>query len=448
MTRDRRGLAHALTGLAGTCVEWYDFLLYSTAAALVFPTVFFPATLSPNVALIASFSTFAVGFVARPVGAVMFGLMGDVVGRKTAFGAALILMGVATTLIGLLPSYQRAGAFAPLALTLLRVLQGLAVGGQWGGAALLATESVSKSRRGLYGSIAQAGLPIGILLANLALLIANRATSPAAFAAYGWRIPFLLSIAFVGLGLFIHFRVEDTLAFRNLQRSVPERDHPSPILSAFRLHGRSILLAAAANLGGMFAFYILVTYVIAYGASTSGLQLPPHTMLAALLMAQVAFLPAVILAGALSDRFGRRPVFMAGVALLGIWGFILFPMIETRSLLWITLSLSIGLIFESLAYGPVAAMFAELFSTRVRYSAISLTYQISAIFGGALAPIVATGLRARYHSNISISIFIAVLCGMSLVCAQRLEQARATDIDTYAAPTLADIPRHPGTVTS
>lgn len=360
-------------------------------------------------------------------------------------------MGVATTLIGLLPSYQRAGAFAPLALTLLRLLQGLAVGGQWGGAALLATESVSKSRRGLYGSIAQAGLPIGILLANLALLIANDATSPAAFAAYGWRIPFLLSIAFVGLGLFIHFRVEDTRAFRNLQQDVPEpvlRDSPSPILRAFRLHGRSILLAAAANLGGMFAFYILVTYVIAYGASATGLQLPPHTMLAALLIAQVAFLPAVILAGALSDRFGRRPVFMAGVALLGIWGFILFPMIETRSLLWITLSLSIGLCFESLAYGPVAAMFAELFSTRVRYSAISLTYQISAIFGGALAPIVATGLRARYHSNISISIFIAAVCGLSLVCAHRLKQARSTDIDDYAAPTVADIPRRPGTVTS
>jgi MFS family permease len=450
MTGNRSGLAHALTGLAGTCVEWYDFLLYSTAAALVFPTIFFPATLSPTVALIASFSTFAVGFVARPVGAVLFGLMGDVVGRKTAFGTALILMGVATTLIGLLPSYQRAGVFAPLALTLLRLLQGLAVGGQWGGAALLATESVSKSRRGLYGSIAQAGLPIGILLANLSLLIANDATSPAAFAAYGWRIPFLLSIAFVGLGLFIHFRVEDTRAFRNLQRSMPEpiRDHPSPILGAFRLHGRSILLAAAANLGGMFAFYILVTYVIAYGASATGLQLPPHTMLAALLMAQVAFLPAVIFAGALSDRFGRRPVFMAGVALLGIWGFILFPMIETRSLLWITLSLSIGLLFEALAYGPVAAMFAELFSTRVRYSAISLTYQISAIFGGALAPIVATGLRARYHSNISISIFIAALCGLSLVCAHQLKQARATDIDTYAAPTVADITRRPSTVTS
>ncbi len=265
--QDTAALKHALMGLAGASIEWYDFLLYGTAAALVFPTVFFPATLSPFIALIASFSTFAVGFVARPVGAVLFGHMGDRVGRKTAFAVALIIMGTATTLVGVLPSYHTAGVFSPLALVLLRLTQGLAVGGQWGGAILLATESAPKSRRGLYSSVAQAGVPVGVVLANLAFLAANGATSPEAFMAYGWRIPLLFSIALVGLGLFIHFRIEDTVAFRQLQQAKPSpvdqlvgsstRDAPayatkpmrrnrSPVLEALRLYPRSILLAAGA----------------------------------------------------------------------------------------------------------------------------------------------------------------------------------------------------------
>jgi len=436
-------------GLAGASIEFYDFLLYATAAALVFPSLFFPATLSPLVALIASLSTFAVGFIARPIGAALFGLMGDRVGRKTTFAVALILMGIATTLIGLLPTYQTAGVVAPLALTLLRLLQGLAVGGQWGGATLLATESVPKSRRGLYGGIAQAGLPVGIILANLALLIANDVSTPAAFFAYGWRIPFLLSIALVGLGLFIHFRVEDTVAFKKSRQGDPSsagskaertiRDNASPILEALRLHPRLILLAAGANVGSNVWFYTLVTYVIAYGASAAGLQLPRSTMLAALLIAQVAFLPSVILAGALSDRFGRRPIFMAGVALMGIWGFVLFPMVDTRSLQWIILGLSVGLCFEALTYGPLAAIFAELFSTRVRYCAVSLAYQISAVVGGALAPIIATALHATYHSNNAIALYVAAACVVSLVCTAMLKKAHETDIDEHAVPGSAEL---------
>jgi MFS family permease len=445
-------LTHALTGLAGASIEWYDFLLYATAAALVFPSLFFSATLSPFVALIASFSTFAVGFVTRPVGAVLFGHMGDRVGRKSAFAAALILMGAATTLIGLLPSYHTAGAFAPLALTLLRLTQGLAVGGQWGGAILLATESVSKSRRGLYGSIAQAGLPVGILLANLAVLIANGATSPAAFMAYAWRIPFLFSIALVGLGLFIHFRVADTVAFRKLEQAKPSsvsmgassmpdataratistRGSAAPILQAFRLYPRLILLAAGANVAGMVAFYVLITYIIAYGTSAVGLQLPRSTVLTAVLIAQVAFMPSIIFGGTLSDRIGRRRTFITGVVLVGVWGFVVFPMIETRSLLWITAAISIGLFFVSLIYGPLAAIFAELFDTRVRYCAVSLAYQISAILGGALAPMIATGLYATYHSNTSISIYMASACALSLVCASMLTETQETDLDKHA----------------
>jgi MFS family permease len=441
-SQETAALKHALTGLAGASIEWYDFLLFATAAALVFPTVFFPATLSPFVALIASFSTFAVGFISRPVGAVFFGHMGDRLGRKAAFAAALVLMGTATTLIGFIPPYRTAGALAPLALTLLRLTQGFAVGGQWGGAILLATESVSKSRRGLYGSIAQASLPVGIVLANLALLLANSVTSPAGFLAYGWRIPFLLSIVLVGLGLFIHFKIEDTVAFRRLQQArddgaTPKRGGAPPLLLALRLYPRSILLAAGANIGGMLAFYILVTYVIAYGASPAGLRLPRSTMLAALLIAQALFLPCTVFAGTLSDRLGRRKLFMTGLVLMAIWGFILFPMIETRSLPWITAAIAVGLIVLSINYGPLAAMLAELFDTRVRYCAVSLSYQLSAIIGGGLAPIIATGLYARYHNNIAISIYMGGACAFSFICAGLLKTTHATDIDTDPAPAIA-----------
>jgi len=442
-------LTLALIGLAGASIEWYDFLLYATAAALVFPAMFFPASLPPLVALIASFSTFAVGFLARPVGAVLFGHLGDRVGRKTAFALALCMMGTATTVIGCLPSYHAAGAFAPLALVLLRFMQGLALGGQWGGAILLATESAPNSKRGLYGSIAQAGVPVGALLANLAFLIANGAMSPKAFLAYGWRIPFLFSIALVGLGAFIHFRVEDTGALRQLQQLEPSvvdppahpvsspapcaagpmRGHPSPIFEALRLYPRLIFVAAGAFVSTNLAFYILITYVVAYGTSAAGLRLPRSTMLIPGLIANAATPAVIFLAGALSDRYGRRRIFMIGVALMGVWGFILFPLIETRSLLWITAAIFVGLSFTAWTYGPMAAMFAELFIARVRYTAASLAYQIAAIVGGGLAPIIATGLYAKYHSNIWISVYIASACALSLVCVSVLKEKPKTDLD-------------------
>ena len=441
-------LKFALMGLAGASIEWYDFLLYATAAALVFPTVFFPATLPPLVALIASFSTFAVGFLARPVGAVLFGHIGDRAGRKAAFVLALSMMGTATTLIGLLPSYRTAGVFAPLALVLLRFTQGLAVGGQWGGAILLATESAPNSRRGLYGSIAQAGVPVGVVLANLAFVVTDHAMPAGAFMAFGWRIPFLLSIALVGLSAFIHFRVDDTVAFRQLQQAKAsgldlraessfdgaasaarlKRAAASPILEALHLHPRLIFLAAGAFAAPNLAFYVLNTYVVAYGTRASGLHLPRSVMLTASLIASAAMPPLMVFAGGFSDRYGRRRIFMTGIALMGIWGFILFPLIETRSLLWITMGFLVAACLLTLTYGPMAAMFAELFSTGVRYSAASLAYQIGAIVGGGLAPVIATGLYARYHNNIWISAYIASACTISLICLSLLKETRETDL--------------------
>ena len=436
-SQDRLALKHALMGLAGTSIEWYDFLLYGTAAALVFPTVFFPATLSPFVALVASFSTFAVGFVARPVGAVLCGHIGDTAGRKTAFALALVMMGTATTLIGVLPSYRTAGVLSPLALVLLRLVQGLALGGQWGGSTLLATENAPKSRRGLYGSIAQAGVPVGVVLGDLAFLVVSAVMSPAAFNAYGWRIPFLLSIVLVGFGLFVHFRVKDTATFRHIQKSRAVHGPRSPVLEALRRYPGLILLAATACVWEFFGFYILITYVVAYGTSTAGLQVPRGSMLAAVVIGLTATSPTLFLAGMLSDRYGRRRVFMTGVVLLGIWAFIVFPLIETRSLLWITVAIGVGVGFISVSYGPLAAMISELFSTQVRYSAISLSYQISSVVGGGLGPITAAALYARYRSNFWISVLIACTCAVALVCASMLKETRGIDLGGPREPTVA-----------
>jgi MFS family permease len=433
----------ALTGLAGSSIEWYDFFLYATAAALVFPSVFFPATLPPLVALIASFSTFALGFLARPIGALVFGHIGDRRGRKAALVGALIVMGAATSLIGLLPTYRAAGGFSPLVLVLLRLSQGLAVGGQWGGAMLLATENAPAARRGLYGSIAQAGVPVGVVLANLAFLAVNTAMSPEAFMSYGWRIPFLFSIAFVGVGIMIQLRMEDTLPFRRLQQASRVLDEKQPrdmtpkraalpetrLFEAFRLHPRMMLLAAGAYVSTNLSFYILITYVVSYGTSIAGLHLPRGTMLAAVLVANVLVIPVLFLAGSLSDRYGRRRLFMAGVALMGMWSFILFPLIETRSFVWITTAVLIGSCFNAITYGPMAAMFAELFSTRVRCSAVSLAYQMGAIVGGGMAPIVATALFAKFHSNFGVSVYVSSACVLSLWCASMLKETRGTELE-------------------
>jgi MFS family permease len=433
-------LKPALTGLAGASIEWYDFFIYATAAALVFPNVFFAAQLPPFVALIASYSTFAVGFLARPVGALLFGHLGDKLGRKTALAAALVLMGAATTLVGLLPSYATAGALAPLALVALRLMQGLAVGGQWGGAILLATENAPKSRRGLYGSIAQAGVPVGVVLANLAFLAANAATSAESFMSYGWRVPFLLSVLLIGLGLYIHFRVDDTPAFRQLRQSAPspadvrgtpkaDRARVSPIIEALRSHPRLILLAAGAYISTNLSFYIFITYVVSYGTSSTGLHLPRGTMLSAVLIANAVSTPVLFLAGRLSDRYGRRLIFMTGVSLAALWAFALFPLVETRSWSWITLGILVGLSLNSICYGPMAAMFTELFSTGIRCSGISLSYQLGAILGGGLAPIIATALFARYHSNLTVSVYMAGACGISLLCASKLNDVPDADLD-------------------
>jgi MFS family permease len=441
MSQDRTPLKLSLMGLAGASIEWYDFLLYGTAAALVFPTVFFPATMPPFVALIASFSTFAVGFIARPFGGILFGHLGDKVGRKKALVAALMLMGLATTFIAFLPSYDSAGVFAPLALVLLRLAQGLAVGGQWGGATLLATESAPSAKRGLYGGIAQAGVFVGVLLANVAVLAASGLTTPEGFMTFGWRIPFLCSIVLVGLGLFVHFRIEETAAFRQLHQpeGVPldpvaatapsTRQNPPPLLAALRTCPGRMLLAAGILLPLHAIFYVVVTYAIAYGTSASGLQLPRSTMLGGVLIAVIIAAPVSVLAGALSDHFGRRRIIMTGITLMGVWALAFFPLIETRSFMWISVALTVAACSNALAYGPLGSMFAEMFDTRIRYSAMSLAYQLGAIVGGGFVPIVATTLFARYHTNTWTALYITLASAVALICLNRLRETVAADLN-------------------
>ena len=425
----------ALTALAAASIEWYDFFIYGTAAALVFPTVFFPPDMPPLVALLASFTTFAVGFFARPVGGIVFGHFGDRIGRKRTLVIALLVMGIGTTLIGCLPTYTMVGPLAPILLILLRFAQGLAIGGQWGGAMLLATESAPAGRRGFYGSFAQAGAPVGVVLANLAFLIVNATVAPDAFIAWGWRVPFIASIALIALSLYVQRQLEETPAFKRLQTlsssSTPPRRAQSPVLAALRRYPRQIALAAGAFMAVQVSFYILITWVIAYGTNPAGLNLPRTTMLLGVLAGAVFAIPSQILAGAISDRLGRRGIYITGAVLLGGWAFVMFPLIDTGSLLWISVAIGGGHLFVAMMYGPQAAFLAEMFSTEVRYSGASLGYQFGAIVGGALAPLIATQLLAMSGSTIWISWYIAAACAITVLSVLLLRETRGVDLDTH-----------------
>ena len=444
----------ALTALAGTSIEWFDFFIYGMAAALVFPAAFFPEDMPELVSLIAAFGTFAVGFIARPIGGMIFGHFGDRIGRKATLVSALMLMGVATTLIGVLPTYASIGIAAPLILTLLRFAQGLAVGGQWGGAMLLVTENAPANRRGYYGAFAQAGAPVGMILANLAFLGVNALVTDQQFQDWGWRIPFLASIVLIGLSMYVQLHLEETPAFKELQNYREEhtagtsrdaahakdnklptatqaskkgRLKDSPVLQAITSHPRQILLAAGAFIAVQVTFYILVVFVVAYGTQSSGLNLPREFLLTAILISSFVQIAANFGAAIYSDRSGRRGIYMAGAVLGGIWAFALFPLIDTGSFLWITVAISIAQIFMGLMYGPQAALLAELFSTHVRYSGASLGYQLGAILGGALAPMIATALWHQF-GVFYVAVYIAAASVLTLISVVMLTETSGRNL--------------------
>lgn len=398
---------------AGAAVEWYDFFIYGTAAALIFPHLFFPADLPPFVAQIASFSTFAVGFVARPLGGMLFGHYGDLHGRKRALVLAMFVMGLSTTLIGVLPGYARLGVWAPLLLVALRFVQGLAVGGQWGGAALLAIESAPPGRRGFYGSFVQVGVPMGVVLANLVFLGVSALSPEGAFIAWTWRIGFLVSILLIVISLVVHFGVSEPPAGAVAETTTPIAPRRSPLAEAALGHWREILLAGGAFVANNTCFYIAITYAVAYGATTLGLD--RDLLLFAVMAGSLVMVPVLLVCGAASDRWGRRGVFLLGALLSGAWAFAVFPLIETGKPLAVVVAITVQLVFIALMYGPQAALFAELFPKSVRYSGASLGYQIGAVVGGGFAPIIATALFAHYQSRTPISIYLAAMCVVSFV---------------------------------
>ena len=422
----------ALTALAGTSIEWYDFFLYGAAAALVFPTVFF-GEVEPATAYILSFLTFAAGFIARPVGGIIFGHFGDRVGRKRTLVMALLLMGVSSTLIGLLPPYAMIGVAAPILLTLLRFAQGLAIGGQWGGAMLLVTESAPDDKRGYYGAYAQAGAPVGVILANLAFIFTSALVSEEFFMTWGWRIPFLVSVILIGISMYIQLNLEDTKAFRELETSSKEKQEAetvtpiirSPIIEAVRKYPRRIMLAAGAFLSVQVTFYILIAFLLAYGVASA--EMSRDDMLAAVLIASAIMVPIQFVFSAYSDRHGRRGIFMLGAALTAVWAFAIFPLVDTGNFYLIILAIAGGLVFLAMMYGPQAAFFTELFSTEVRYSGATLGYQIGAILGGAFAPSIAALLWTDYDV-IWVSVYIAVASLLSLISVYMLTETYQSDL--------------------
>ena len=429
VNQDKNMRKVALTALAGTSIEWYDFFLYGAAAALIFPTAFF-GEVPETTALILSLLTFAAGFIARPIGGIIFGHFGDRVGRKKTLIAALMLMGISSTLIGLLPTYAMIGVTAPILLTLLRFAQGLAIGGQWGGAMLLVTESAPSNQRGYYGAFAQAGAPIGVILANLALIVTSALVSEEFFNTWGWRIPFLASAVLILISMYIQLNLEDTKAFKalatNSDNSSNEKVKNSPVVEAIKRYPKRIMLAAGAFLSVQVTFYILIAFMLAYGVSSANME--RDDMLTAVLIGCAIMVPLQFMFSSYSDRNGRKGIFMLGAILSGIWAFAIFPLVDTGNFWLIVLALTFGLIFLAMMYGPQAAFFTELFSTEVRYSGATLGYQFGAIIGGAFAPTIAVKLWTDFDI-VWVSAYIAFASMLTLISVMLLTETYKSNLN-------------------
>ena len=392
----------------GTTIEWYDFFLYGITAALVFNRLFFP-TLDPLAGTLSAYGTFAVGFVARPLGGIVFGHYGDRVGRKTTLVWSLLVMGVATAAIGLIPSYDAIGIAAPILLVVCRFLQGFGVGGEWGGAVLLAVEHSGGERRGFHGSWPQMGVPLGLLLSTGLFAWLSAILPEEQFLAWGWRVPFLVSVVLVAVGLFVRLQVLESPVFASLKER--GRDSRAPLLDVFRDHPREVVVGMGMRFAQNVLFYVWTVFVPGWGEKTLGY--PRNTMLGGVLVASCVGLVSIPFWSWLSDRVGRRPVYLAGAAASLL---LAFPCIRFigRDAMWVAPAIVIAMVAHDMMYGPMAAYFSELFGTRVRYSGASLVYQLTAVVSGGIAPFVATWLMAR-HGPDAVGWYLVSSCALTLV---------------------------------
>lgn len=407
----------------GTTIEWYDFFLYGTAAGLVFGKLFFPNQ-EPLSATLLAFGTYFAGFAARPIGAVVFGHYGDRIGRKSALIATLLCMGVATFLVAFIPTHQTIGIWGAIILTVLRALQGIGVGGEWGGSVLLAMEwSRTYEQRGLIASWPQFGVPAGLFLANVAVL-AFSAWSGDQFAVWGWRIPFALSIVLVGIGLWIRLGILETPVFKKLLDE--QKVEKAPILEVMKTQPREIILSALLRMSEQAPFYIFTAFVFSYAVGT--LHMSRNLILTAVMVAACVAFITIPLAGHVSDHIGRRKTYLIGAAITGLFGFLYFGMMDTGIPSVVFIAIVLSLIPTGIQYGPEAALIAESFTPRLRYSGSSLGYQLASILAGGPAPIVATALLAAYHSGYAIAIFMSGCAAVSLVSASFMPDYTGQDI--------------------
>ena len=419
-----------MASTVGTTIEWYDFFLYGTAAALIFPTVFFPGQ-DPFAGIIAAFGTQFVGFAARPIGAAIFGHYGDRIGRKSTLVATLLLMGIGTTLIGVLPGYVSIGIAAPILLTVLRLVQGIAVGGEWGGSVLLAMEWGDKRRRGFMASWPQLGVPLGLLLSTALVQLMSRLTGPD-FLTWGWRIPFLFSIVLVGVGLYVRLRVMESPEFAAAKKTQTVAHRP--LAEVIKKQWRDILLAAFVRLSEQAPFYLFITFVLTYG--TKQLQLERDNLLTDTLIAAAIGLVSVPLFGYLSDRIGRKLMYGIGIVCTGLFAFPYFGLLDTRVSGLVLLAIVVSLIFHDMQYGPQAALIAETFGTNVRYSGAGLGYQLASVIAGGPAPLIAAAILATTGSSTGIAWYIvgcAVISMIALVLMPTVKAERDPEPDVAAA---------------
>jgi metabolite-proton symporter len=439
-----RGLSRIVAAsLIGTTIEWYDYFLYGSAAALVFGHVFFP-TSDPLTGTLLSFLTYAIGFAARPLGALVFGHFGDRVGRKKLLVVSLLMMGVATALIGCVPGYNSIGIAAPILLTALRLVQGFALGGEWGGAVLLVSEHGDAKWRGFWASWPQGGAPAGNLLAVGVLSWLTGTQSNATFIDWGWRIPFLLSAVLVGIGLWIRLSVEETPLFqealakaerRKAQEKSPEQP---PLVAVVRDHWRDILVAMGARMAENISYYVLTTFVLAYCVDHLGLK--EQTALNAVLIGSAVQFFLIPMFGALSDRIGRKPVYLFGAVGIGAWAWAFFTMLDTKSFPQIALAVTAGLFFHSAMYAPQAAFFSELFATRMRYTGASIGAQFASVAAGAPAPLIAVALLKSYGDSTPISLYVSLAAVLTVIALLTARETRARDMSNVRPGTVDPAP--------